>query len=519
MNGDRETTSGPMQKAEGERYRLLVELAQDQIFVIGRDDRIEYVNRAAAGRLGHDAAAIVGRPRAGFFPPPIAEKQKASLDTVLATGEPLYVEAPALYQGRQVWLGTWLTPIKDAAGHVTSVLGSSRDITDRRQLEEELSRAQTLETLGRLAGGIAHDFNNHLTAILGYVEMLLGQLGDDKPIARDLREVERAAQRAAGLVRRLLAFGRREIVEFTKLDLNKAIGDLRPMLERLIGEHIQMAFLLAPGLPVINGDAGQFEQILMNLSLNARDAMPHSGGLRVETRDASVTADTAPLRSMPPGHYVVLRIADTGSGMDAEAQARLFEPFFTTKPRAEGTGLGLSTVYGIVKQAGGFIFVESAVGCGTTFTLYFPAVAAPVVEERPSRSEAMPAPAVVGRDTVLLVEDDENVRRFTRLALERHGFHVLEAASPDEAMAVAAGATGPIDLLLSDVVMPGRGGPELADEFARLHPGVPVLFMSGYPADLIARAGEIRKRGARLLLKPFTSAELLAAIKRALDRG
>jgi PAS domain S-box-containing protein len=504
---------------EAERYRLLVELAQDQIFVIGRDDRVEYVNRTAADRLGEDSAAIVGRPRADFFPPPVAEKQKASLDAVFATGEPQYVEAPSAYQGRQVWLGTWLTPVKDEAGRVTSVLGSSRDITDRRQLEEELARARVLETLGRLTGGIAHAFNNYLTAILGYVEILLVQVGDDGPLTRDLREVERAAQRAAGLVRRLLAFGRREIVEFVRLDLNRAIGDLRPMLERLIGEHIQMTFALAPDLPAVSGDAGQFEQILMNLSLNARDAMPAGGVLRVETRSVAVASDTAPLKSMPPGSYVVLTVADTGSGMDVETQARLFEPFFTTKPRAKGTGLGLPTVYGIVKQVGGFIFVDSEVGRGTTFTLYLPAVAAPAVQVEAVRAGPVPAAAATEHDTVLLVEDDENVRRFTRLVLERHGVQVLEAASADEALAAAAARTGPIDLLLSDVVMPGRSGPELADEFARIRPGVPVLFMSGYPADRIRRAGPFGGREAQMLTKPFTSAELLAAIERVLGRA
>jgi PAS domain S-box-containing protein len=616
-------------------YQLLAESAQDQIFVIGRDDRVQYVNRSAAEQFHTTADRLIGRPRTDIFPPHIAEQQKRSLERVFHTAKPFYVEGRAVYGGRPVWLGTWLTPIIDADGAVTAVIGSSRDITERKQaeealreteqrlravvsniplvlwttdrdavvtfcagrglvllgltledvqgrsldqtsfgkspelrhfidralageavdgeltldertwgvwcapqrdaedaitgalglmvditerrrLEQHLEKAQTLETLGRLAGGIAHDFNNHLTAVLGYTEMMLGQIGDDKPISSDLHEVQRAGQRAAGLVRRLLAFSRRQVVQPRQVDLNEVIKGMRPMLERLIGEHIQMTFDLAPALSAINGDTGQLEQVLMNLALNARDAMPQGGSLRFETWDVVLAEGDAHASTMPRGPYAALAVSDTGYGMDSQTKDHLFEPFFTTKPIGEGTGLGLPTVYGIVKQFDGFIFVDSEVGRGSTFTLYWPAVARPAPESGATTRRPETA-ARVGRETILLVEDEETVRRFARLALERHGFSVVEASSAKSAM-TTVGGDGPIDLLVSDVVMPGESGVELAARVQRMRPGVPVLYISGYPANLMAQNGLIADRSARLLMKPFTPEELLANVEAALRR-
>lgn len=624
-------SQGPSQSL----YRLLAESAQDQIFVIGRDDRVEYVNPSAAEQFHARPDQIIGRPRTEIFPPHIAGPQKRSLDHVFQTGKPFYVEGRAAYADRDVWLGTWLTPVTGEDGTVTAVIGSSRDlterksaeealreseqrlqavvsnipvvlwttdasgtvlfcagrglaalgllpadvvgtsldqvplaespelrtfvqralagealntqvtlqgliweawcapqrgaddaisgtlgllvdVTERRRLEDHLSKAATLETLGRLAGGMAHDFNNHLTVMLGYAEMLLAQIGPDKPISADLLEVQRAGERAAGLVRRLLAFGRRQVVQPQPLNLNEVIQDLRLMLERLIGEHIRMTFDLAPGLCWIDGDAGQLEQVLMNLVLNARDAMAHGGTLRIETENLDLTSDDA-RPSMPAGPYVVLRIIDTGTGMDARTQDHLFEPFFTTKPVGAGTGLGLPTVYGIVKQFGGFIFVDSQVGRGSTFTLYWPA-------NREASPERVPAPrrpaavAVVGRETILLVEDEKTVRRFVRQVLERHGFHVLEAASAKAALAEAKAAHA-LHLLVTDIVMPGDSGVELAAELRRVRPGVPVLYISGYPANLIAQDGKLSDASVHLLLKPFTSEQLLRQVEVALGRS
>ena len=255
-------------------YRVLAEAAQDHIFVIDREDRVQYVNQAAARQLRTTPDKVIGRRRSEIFPPDVAERQGANLRQVLATGEPLYVEGRTLYLEREVWLGTWLAPILDDGGNVTAVLGLSRDITERRRLEIELANAQKMEAIGRLAGGVAHDFNNHLTAILGYVDMILGQIGDDKPISGDLKEVQRAAERSADLVKRLLAFGRRQIIQPRDLNLNAVISGLTPMLERLIGEGTRIVVTLAPDLRSVIGDASQIEQVIMNLALNARDAMP-----------------------------------------------------------------------------------------------------------------------------------------------------------------------------------------------------------------------------------------------------
>jgi len=326
--------------------------------------------------------------------------------------------------------------------------------------------------------------------------------------------VERAAGRAAGLVRRLLAFGRRQVVQPRQLGLNEVIGGLQPMLGRLIGERIQIEYDLSPQVSRINGDVGQLEQVLMNLVLNARDAMLQGGTLRIATVDARLAQPDPRRPAVPPGHYATLAVSDTGTGMDAQTQQHLFEPFFTTKPMGQGTGLGLPTVYGIVKQFGGFIFVESEVGRGSTFTLYWPATSGPAAEAAPQALTPVPS-SVVGRETVLLVEDEDTVRRFAKRALERHGFHVLEAASPKEALLLSA-SDGPVHLLVTDVVMPGGSGPELAVQFQRLRPGVPVLYISGYPGKLIAESGVLGDVSMALLMKPFTSAQLLERVDLAL---
>ena len=503
-------TSDPREPADGELarlrkseayYRVLAEAAQDHIFVIDGEDRVQYVNQAAAQQLRTTPDKVIGRRRSEIFPPEIGERQSANLRQVLATGKPIYVEGRTLYLEREVWLGTWLAPILDDSGNVKAVLGLSRDITERRRLETELANAQKMEAIGRLAGGIAHDFNNHLTAILGYVEMILGQIGDDKPISSDLKEVQRAAERSADLVKRLLAFGRRQIIQPRDLNLNTVISRLMPMLERLIGEGMRVVTTLAPDLRSVIGDASQIEQVVMNLALNARDAMPAGGTLTIET------ANAAP--------HVLMTIRDTGTGMDAHTREHLFEPFFTTKPVGQGTGLGLSTVYGIVKELGGSIQVDSAVGKGSAFRISVPATE-PVPEV--IRTKTTPRSPMVGRETILLVEDDDTVRRFARLALERHGFRVIEAASPEQALSLAAPAEEPIALLLTDVVMPQLSGPELAERLKNIRPDLPVLYMSGYPASMVMK-GESLDATVRLLSKPFTTEQLLASIEEVLRKN
>jgi CheY-like chemotaxis protein len=343
--------------------------------------------------------------------------------------------------------------------------------------------------------------------------MLLADLGPDTPTGRDLREVQFAAERAVGLVRRLLAFGRRQVLQPRAIGLNTVVENPKPMLDRLIGEQVQIALALAADLRLVTGDAGELEQVIMNLALNARDAMPGGGTLTIETSTVRVGGPDQP--TMPPGTYVLMTIRDTGHGMDSLVKQHVFEPFFTTKPVGQGTGLGLSTVYGIVKQLDGFIWVDSAVGQGTAFHVYLPAAGVEGVAE-PAPDEAARLAAGGRRGTILLVEDEGTVRRFARLALERHGFLVVEAATPEDALALAEGGAQGFSLLLTDVVMPRTSGPELAERLRRTWPDLPVLYMSGYPSTLV-RDGGILDPSMRLLPKPFTPTELLAHVDEVLE--
>lgn len=506
---ERKQTEEALRRSEA-NYRVLAETAQDHIFVIARGDRVEYVNRAAASQLRTVPEKLIGRLRTEIFPPDVAERQGLGLKRVLDTGEPLYVEGRTMYLEREVWLGTWLTPVPGDDGQPRAVLGVSRDITEQRRLQAELSNAQKLEAIGRLAGGIAHDFNNNLTAILGFVEMVLARPDLSGETARDLREVQHAGERAAGLVRRLLAFGRRQVLQPTNLNLNSLIESLRPMLERLIGESVVIDVKLAADPWAVSGDVTEFEQIVMNLALNARDAMPGGGTLTIET--TNLQSSSHQLRpTMQPGMYVRLTIRDTGTGMDARTKEHVFEPFFTTKPVGQGTGLGLSTVYGIVKQLNGSIWVDSEVGRGTAFHVYLPAAALDAADARvEAAAETAPAPVVERRATVLLVEDEETVRRYARAALEMHGLNVIVAATPEEALSAATSTETPIALMLTDVVMPRMSGPELATRLRDVRPEMRVIYMSGYPANLVQQG--LLDPSMRLISKPFKTGDLLAMI-------
>ncbi|MBM3819326.1 MAG: PAS domain S-box protein [Acidimicrobiia bacterium] len=612
-------------------YRVLADTAEDHIFVINRDDRVEYVNPAGARQFGAVPAQLIGRRRTELFPPDIAERQGQNLAKVFATGEPLYAEGRTLYRDREVWLSTWLTPVEDARGGVVAVLGVSRDITARKRLEDEmratdqqrqvvlshaslavwnvdarrtvtfcaglalqrlgltpeqvigrpfdelgappfpalrdaLARAfdgestntkataaertfetwvvplrnqqdvvtgatgcmvditerlrleaevanvQKLEALGRLAGGIAHDFNNNLTAILGFVELTAERTGSDGLSAEHLADVRRAAERSSELVRRLLAFGQRQVLQTRALDLNDVVDRVRPRIERLIGERIRMDVRLAPTLPAIRADAGELEHVIVNLALNARDAMPDGGTLTIETADLAMPAASA--SGIPAGRYGLVRVRDSGSGMPPHVRDHVFEPFFTTKPAGQGAGLGLSSVYGIVKQLDGAIAVDSTVGRGTTVEVYLPAVLEPPPAEEPRPPALRREPAQDG--AILLVEDEDTVRRFARLALERHGFTVIEAGTARDALARGR-SDERIALLLTDVVMPRMTGPELAAHLLQARPELQVLFMSGYPSSLVAPGGHLDP-SVHLLSKPFTTAQLIAAVRSALAR-
>jgi hypothetical protein len=387
------------------------------------------------------------------------------------------------------------------------------DVTERRHLEAQLRQSQKLEAIGTLAGGVAHDFNNLLTTILGYSELVLQQLDADSPLREEVGEIQRAGERAAGLTHQLLAFSRKQVLAPVVLDLNTAVADMQKMLQRLIGEDVSLAAVLDPNLWCVRADPGQIEQVIVNLVVNARDAMPRGGKVTIETRNIDLDDSYVRVHAyVRPGEHVCLSVSDTGTGMDVQTRSRIFEPFFTTKGPAKGTGLGLSTVYGIVKQSGGSIEVYTEPGRGTSFKVYLPRVFGS--EERAAPQARRPAPS--GSETVLLVEDEEAVRRLARLVLEKIGYTVLEAGSAEEALSLTADSAHRVDLVLTDSVMPGMSGPELAQRLRTERSNLKVLFMSGYTDDAIVRHGLLDAREA-FLQKPFTPDLLARKVREVLD--
>ncbi len=392
-------------------------------------------------------------------------------------------------------------------------VGISIDITDRRRLEEQFRHSQKMEAVGRLAGGVAHDFNNLLTVILGYSDVLL-QGVEPGPMSEAAQEIGRAGDRAAALTRQLLAFSRKQTLIPEVLDMGGVIGDLSTMVKRLIGEEIDVRVVVSPGLGRVKADRGQLEQVVMNLAVNARDAMPKGGSLVFDLQNVELDATfTAAHVGLVPGPYVLLAISDTGTGMDAATKERIFEPFFTTKEAAKGTGLGLSTVHGIVLQSGGAVDVSSEPGQGTTFKIYLPRVASDVAVSR-SLSGIHPK-LPTGSGTILVVEDEAAILQLTNLILQKAGYTVLLAKSPAEAELIAGGHPEPIDLLMTDVVMPGMRGPELAERVLRKRPDLRVLYMSGYTDDAIAHHGFV-DAGMAFLQKPFTPLGLIKKVHEAL---
>jgi two-component system cell cycle sensor histidine kinase/response regulator CckA len=386
------------------------------------------------------------------------------------------------------------------------------DVTEQHRLHEQLRQSQKMEAIGQLAGGVAHDFNNMLTAILGYSELLQEQIGPDKPIGRDLREIQAAAERAAGLTRQLLAFSRKQVLAMTAVNLSEVVRRVEPMLRRLLGERITIVTELADDLGAVTADVSQLEHLLINLAVNARDAMPHGGELRFAT--GSVALDAAFAEQHPgatPGSYNAVRVTDTGTGMAADIKAQIFEPFFTTKERGHGTGLGLAAVYGTVRQFGGYIDVESEVGQGATFTIYLPRVESVVAQASADRAVGSP----VGHETILLVEDESSVRAFVKMTLQRFGYRVVEADSAERALEVLE-SLHEVDLLLTDVVLPRMDGPELAERVRHRRPATRVLLMSGYAAGF-ENSMASSQWSTRFLAKPFTGQTLLSKTREALD--
>ncbi|MFZ0638871.1 MAG: PAS domain S-box protein [Candidatus Acidiferrales bacterium] len=405
-------------------------------------------------------------------------------------------------------------PLRDGNGVAVGVISMALDITDRKQLEAQLRQAQKMEAVGRLAGGIAHDFNNLLMVIQGYTELLLDRLGGEHPLRRNAEQIHDASQRAAGLTRQLLAFSRKQMLDPQVLNVQDVVSDMEKMLRRLIGEDIELVTMNTRELWWVRADRSQVEQVLLNLAVNSRDAMPNGGKLTIETANVELDSSYSRQAVVEPGQYVMLAVSDTGTGMDASTQAHVFEPFFTTKEKGKGTGLGLATVYGIVKQSGGYIWVYSEAGKGATFKVYLPRVSG---EDQAASKKVDAKVSKHGCETILLVEDEKGVRDLAREYLVQEGYHVLEAQNAEDALKLARTHAGEIQLLFTDVVMAGKSGRQLAEEMQKLRPGIRVLYMSGYTDEAIVHHG-LLGRGMVLLQKPFTLNSLALKIRETLDR-
>lgn len=411
---------------------------------------------------------------------------------------------------KRIFRNTMVGTVVD--GYWVRTWGITRDITERKHLEEQLRNAQQLEAIGRLAGGVAHDFNNILSIIMGHAELLLAS-GVDERLRVGLAQMRRAAERAASLTQQLLAFSRKQVLQPRVLDLNETVADVQKMLSRIIGEDIELIARLHPSLNMVKADPSQIEQVLINLAVNARDAMPHGGKLAMETSNLELREDAARDMDLAPGRYVMLGVSDTGNGMDAATLSHVFEPFFTTKAVGKGTGLGLSTVYGIVKQSGGSIRIESELGRGTSFRVYLPATDG---EGHKQADRAANARVGGGTETILVAEDEPDLRELTRIFLEGYGYKVLEAGSAEQAIQTAEEFGGPIHLLLTDVIMPGMSGRQLAEKIVCKSPSTKIVYMTGYTDDMIVQH-KVLEPGVQLLQKPFTKAELALKVRATLD--
>jgi two-component system, cell cycle sensor histidine kinase and response regulator CckA len=489
--------------------RSLVHWAPVSIYLVDPTANVRLWNPAAERVFGWTEAEVLGKPL-----PPLANDPAAGPATD-SNGDIRLSTRCRRKDGKPVEVSLSTAQLKDAAGHIVGTLGIGMDLTERRSLEHQLRQAQKMEAIGRLAGGIAHDFNNLMTIINGYCDLLLAGPDLDEAARSCLAEIHKAGERATGLTRQLLAFSRKDLTQPRLLDLNDSVMNVQTMLRRLIGADIQLSTSLAPDLGCVCADPGQIEQVLVNLAVNARDAMPQGGSLFIETAPVEV-GGARPIPELVPGRYVRLEVRDTGCGMDATTLGRIFEPFFTTKDVGKGTGLGLATVYGIVQQGGGHVRVTSTVGKGSAFEVYLPVaadaseIAASVHDDGPAAS----APA--GRETVLLAEDEDGLRSLARRVLREKGYTVLEANNGDEALRVAERSGGAIDLLLTDVVMPHNGGGPLAQAMAQRFPLVKVLYMSGYTGDEVLRNGVLRSANT-FLPKPFSPDQLLHKVREVLD--
>jgi PAS domain S-box-containing protein len=498
------------------RYRELFEDAPIAYHEVDTEGIVRRVNQAECNLLGYPASEILGKHIWEFLAP---EERELNTEAIRAKirGEQPASSLQRLYvrrNGERVPVEIHENLIRNQNGNVIGVRSAMLDITGRRTLEDQLRQSQKMEAVGRLAGGVAHDFNNLLGVIIGYSELLLDRYPPSDSKLKHIQEIKKAADRAAGLTRQLLAFSRKQVLAPRRLDVNAVVANISGMLRRVIGEDVELITVPAPSLGNVKADQGQLEQVILNLALNARDAMPRGGKLTIETTNFDL--DDAYARRHPsvkPGPYVMLAVSDTGHGMDAETQSHIFEPFFTTKESGKGTGLGLATIYGIIRQSEGHIWVYSEPGKGTTFKIYFPRVQEAA---EPLRPGAFPIEIRRGTETVLMVEDEESLRHVTREFLQASGYQVLEARHAAEAIAIVEQHAQPIHLLVTDVVMPKMSGRDLAQRLLLLRPNLKVLYMSGYTDDAILHHG-VLDQGVAFLAKPFTRASLARKIREVLE--
>ena len=519
---ERRRAEESLREAE-ERFRTAFEHAATGMTIAGVDGRFQRVNRAFCEMTGWTEDELLEKTSRDVTHPADVALDLAEWRRLLAGEtrayhrEKRYVHA----QGHDVSCAESVSLVRDGEGRPLCTIAQIQDIRERKriereneQLEAQLQQSQRLESIGQLAGGVAHDFNNLLAVILNYASFVREELPAGSGLRDDVEEIRRAAERAAALTSQLLVFSRRQVIQPQVLDLNDVIVETQKLLRRTLQENVELVTSLSPGELAVKADKGQLEQVLVNLAVNGRDSMPTGGTLTITTEQVELAPDEArALGGLRPGRYGRLTVADQGVGMDEEVAARAFEPFFTTKARGEGTGLGLATVYGIAKQSGGQVELRSSPRRGTAVSVYLP-----VAQERAHgepRSPHPDAPPARG-ETVLLVEDEDAVRGLTRRILERQGYSVLEASDSEEALELAGRHTGRIDLLVTDVVMPGLSGRELAEELDRLHPTIPVVYVSGYTDDVVVRHG-VHERQVSFVQKPFKAHTLLRAVQGVLE--
>jgi len=494
------------------RLRVLIERLPAVLWTVDANLRFTSIVGAGLARLGLLQNQLVGKTLFDYF-----ETPDRTFPPIAATHRAISGESRTFHlEWKDGSYACHVEPLRDAAGEVQGAICMALDITDRKQLEEQFRQAQKMEAVGRLAGGIAHDFNNLLMVIQGYADLLAERLPAEDLRRRNAEQIQVAAQRASSLTRQLLAFSRKQIMEPKVLSVHTVVAEMEKMLRRLIGEDIDLVTSTVPDLWLVKADRSQIEQVVMNLAVNARDAMPHGGRLTIETANVELDASSShPAVALAPGKYLMLAVTDNGCGMDEKTQAHIFEPFFTTKEKGKGTGLGLATVYGVVKQSGGYIWVYSEPGRGTTFKVYLPKIEeqdSVASKEKLGDSTAIRS----GSGVALLVEDERGVRDLTREYLEMSGYKVLVADNGQTALELASMHTGPIDLLITDVIMPGINGHELAERVKTLRPGIKVLCMTGYTDQAVAHRGALAASEV-LLQKPFTLATLTSKLREILS--